>query len=82
MITTETLAKLQVLGIRLDLIPTITKDGPAIDVTLSHGVRGSFCQWHGRAMSPELVDRCIHRGLPTLLERIERFRAKPEQVTA
>ena len=78
MITTETLATIQRLGASLLITPVFTTDGPALDLTLESGKGNSTSRWVGRAMGPELVDRCIQRGLPTLIERMAMFRKEPE----
>jgi hypothetical protein len=79
MIKTDTLATLQRLDASLLVVPIFTPEGPALDVTLMHGHGAFRCQWAGRAMCPELVDRCVQRGLPTLIERMGKFKAAPEE---
>lgn len=78
MITTDTLTTLQRLGVRFLVTPTFTPDGPALDITMEHGQGSATARWVGRAMAPELVDKCINRGLPTLKQRMEMFRKTPE----
>lgn len=78
MINTETLQLLQSMNVRLSVVPTTTSDGPALDITMEHGYGPNRCQWVGRAMDPELVDRCIMRGVPTLKQRMRMFKRMPE----
>jgi hypothetical protein len=79
MIKTDTLATLQRLAVSVIVAPVFTAEGPALDVTLEHGQGSARCRWAGRAMGPELVDRCVQRGLPTLIERMGKFKAAPEE---
>lgn len=78
MISTETIAKLQTSGIRFLVVPSFTAEGPALDITLEHGQGSATTRWVGRAMAPELVDKCIQRGLPTMQQRMDLLRRVPE----
>ena len=78
MISTETITKFQAFGIRFLVVPSFTTDGPALDITLEYGQGNASCRWCGRAMAPELVDKCIQRGLPTMQQRMDLLRRVPE----